>query len=453
MKTHHLLLSHLLVVVLFFLIHQTGWGQQVIVLRPGPLDGQDCEVRTDFPNSPLGYSNSFCADAWTVQGDFVIIRSLIRFDLSTIPSDAIILSAKLSLFCNPSSSHYQLQSGDNESFLMRVLEHWDQDVVTWNTQPATSMNQVIYLPTSTSTTQNYPEIDVTSHVQEMIVNPDENYGWMLKLLTEELYRSMEFSSSNDPDTSYRPMLQVVIQCTPPEVLFSYQVQSPTVFFTDLSSSALSWAWDFGDGYQSSLQHPTHTYQQTGNYLVCLTVTDSCSSATICDTVHVCDQMNPNFEFSQEGHFVIFTDLSTGPESCYWDFGDLFYSSEKDPIHYYQEFGTYYVCLATTNACGSEEYCDSVTITPNSIPELPGNTFNLFPNPVATILTVEVPAITGKDHLSLFNAYGVMLLEKRISDPVIKIDMSPFPSGIYFIRVWNDKNSGIGKFIKYQVVPW
>lgn len=36
----------------------------------------------------------------------------------------------------------------------------------------------------------------------------------------------------------------------------------------------SWCWDFGDGDYSTLQNPTHTYDEAGTYEVCLTILDS-----------------------------------------------------------------------------------------------------------------------------------------------------------------------------------
>jgi len=46
----------------------------------------------------------------------------------------------------------------------------------------------------------------------------------------------------------------------------------TVNFTDHSSSDVdihSWLWDFGDGHTSSEQNPSHIYEHSGTYLVCL----------------------------------------------------------------------------------------------------------------------------------------------------------------------------------------
>jgi PKD repeat protein len=52
-------------------------------------------------------------------------------------------------------------------------------------------------------------------------------------------------------------------------------------FTDASTNAVSWAWDFGDGNTSTQQNPLHSYAVGGNYTVTLTVTGpfGCTATT------------------------------------------------------------------------------------------------------------------------------------------------------------------------------
>ena len=57
-------------------------------------------------------------------------------------------------------------------------------------------------------------------------------------------------------------------------------------FNDLSTTMtgviVTWLWDFGDSTFDNTQNPTHTYPDTGNYIVCLTITsDAGCSSTIC----------------------------------------------------------------------------------------------------------------------------------------------------------------------------
>jgi len=61
----------------------------------------------------------------------------------------------------------------------------------------------------------------------------------------------------------------------------------TVQFTDTSSgSPTSWNWDFGDGYTSTEQNPTHTYLSTGIYCVNLTISNVNGTASKTATITV-----------------------------------------------------------------------------------------------------------------------------------------------------------------------
>ncbi|NQV01691.1 MAG: DNRLRE domain-containing protein, partial [Bacteroidia bacterium] len=165
---------------------------QVITLQPGPLNGIDADIRTDMAFTPNGSSIDFIANAWTAQGLYFVQRSLIRFDLSQIPANSTVINATLFFYTNLNSGHYQLDSGANASYLLRVLEPWLEQQVNWENQPAASLENPIILPQSISNTQSY-ELDVTSHLQDMASDPCANFGWLFKLQVEEKYRCMVFA--------------------------------------------------------------------------------------------------------------------------------------------------------------------------------------------------------------------------------------------------------------------
>jgi PKD repeat protein len=48
-------------------------------------------------------------------------------------------------------------------------------------------------------------------------------------------------------------------------------QKQQVQFTDTSSGASTWDWDFGDGSRASVRNPMHTYAVRGSYTVVLWV--------------------------------------------------------------------------------------------------------------------------------------------------------------------------------------
>jgi len=66
--------------------------------------------------------------------------------------------------------------------------------------------------------------------------------------------------------------------------FSYNAVAETYTFTDLSTGAITWAWDFGDGNTSNVQNPVHTYTANGTYNIVLVVTDGNCTETTTQTV-------------------------------------------------------------------------------------------------------------------------------------------------------------------------
>lgn len=90
-------------------------------------------------------------------------------------------------------------------------------------------------------------------------------------------------------------LGTVIQA--PVVNFTHQsLGGGEVQFSDQSSNnPTEWSWNFGDGNNSTLQNPAHTYTASGTYEVCLTATNAGGSATSCADVTVTIVANEEVE--------------------------------------------------------------------------------------------------------------------------------------------------------------
>jgi len=59
-----------------------------------------------------------------------------------------------------------------------------------------------------------------------------------------------------------------------------------VVFTNQSSNAQIYSWDFGDGRQSTQKDPTHVFDENDDFIVKLTATGSAGSNSVTDTVTV-----------------------------------------------------------------------------------------------------------------------------------------------------------------------
>ncbi len=147
-----------------------------------------------------------------------------------------------------------------------------------------------------------------------------------------------------------------------------------VEFDDQSTSdhdIISWHWTFGDGTESNLHNPHHTYDEPGTYQVCLIIEDNVGCVSdVCHEITV--EGPPNtchaaFTYEQvEGSLTIhFFDQSTSPHdivSWHWNFGDSHTSDDQHPSHTFGEPGTYLVCLIIEDEAGcTSDECLEVTV--------------------------------------------------------------------------------------------
>jgi gliding motility-associated-like protein len=140
-----------------------------------------------------------------------------------------------------------------------------------------------------------------------------------------------------------------------------------VSFTDTSSPAAQYLWDFGDGNTSMQQNPVHTYVNPGNYTVTLTVSSgsNCSgSRTDTNYIEVYAAPVAGFIFDPQTitltePVVQFTDRSRAGNMWDWNFGDSTTSTDQNPIHEYPDTGAYIVSLIVTTDDGC---VDSIKIT-------------------------------------------------------------------------------------------
>ena len=156
---------------------------------------------------------------------------------------------------------------------------------------------------------------------------------------------------------------IVVTNTGATADFSHTNNNNFFNFTDLSSNANSWFWEFGDGNTSTLQNPSHTYAVGGTYTVKQTASNGCGSNTKTKTVFASGggtaptaNFNSNHTNPTCSGSINFTDTSTGsPTSWSWSFpgGSPSSSTAQNPTINYTSPGTYNVTLTATNATGTD----------------------------------------------------------------------------------------------------
>ena len=238
---------------------------------------------------------------------------------------------------------------------------------------------------------------------------------------------------------------IIIANGPPNAFFTYTTSNdPIVGFTDLSTqNPTMWEWDFGDGDTALTQNPSHNYLDTGDFEVCLTVTNAFGSDSHCEDLSIFNR-RPDAFFVYSIFLdtaVTFTDLSGfNPTEWHWDFdynGDT--SIVQSPGYLYPKTGgTFNVCLIASNDYGSSiPYCDEIEIEDLTvgIEHHEINEVKICPNPAKNLTRVSLI------EMNTDVSYRIMSLDGKTIDQQIvgttnnfEVNLQGVATGVYFLEV-------------------
>ncbi len=156
--------------------------------------------------------------------------------------------------------------------------------------------------------------------------------------------------------------------------FTFVADGMTVTFTNASTGATAYMWDFGDEVTSTEQNPTHEYAAAGEYTVTLTVSDAAGATAKKEaTLNVAGAVKAYFSAAspsgREGKFgrIVTLDATSSENivSVAWDFGDgetVAAGTEFVVTHEYAEEGTYKVKISVVGLAGdTDEYEGDVVV--------------------------------------------------------------------------------------------
>jgi hypothetical protein len=187
---------------------------QTLTLQPG---NNTNEATLSWTNSGTTTGANFVlqellASAWTTGGELFVGRGLFKFDLSSIPANATIISAKLSLYSTPNplnGNQVDANFGTNNAmFIERVASNWNT-TLNWPNQPLGDIATQISIPHTNLSTFDLIDIDVTGLTTSMITG--NNYGFKIRLQNEVFYNLRNFCSSKHANTAKRPKLVISYQ--------------------------------------------------------------------------------------------------------------------------------------------------------------------------------------------------------------------------------------------------
>ena len=254
--------------------------------------------------------------------------------------------------------------------------------------------------------------------------------------------------------------------------FTATIQGLDVQFTNASSRAFGYWWDFGDGNTSTAASPAHNYAIGDSFRVCLIAFSPCGNDTTCQDIVVdCPALAPGFTAYSIGLGAYFTDTTAGAVARFWYFGDGTSSASVGNFmsHPYPIDSVYQVCLRVTNVCGDTALvCDSLafcrpvtcafsyTVSPDGLTytftsfspttnlagylwDFGDGTTSTLPNPIHTYLTpgtrlvrLTVTNLCGEMAFSVENINVLLDLPTELES---SWTISPNPSAGHFVLEW------------------
>jgi gliding motility-associated-like protein len=208
-------------------------------------------------------------------------------------------------------------------------------------------------------------------------------------------------------------------CVGDRTIFSNSTTVPT-------GSIASYAWNFGDGQQSTAVNPNHIFQSPGNYQALLTATtDHGCTGTFSRTVAVHALPVVDFSTGVQGCSpVLFTpgDQSVSTDGIItgwlWDFGDGDISTDNRPSHYYTTSGNFSVSLTVVSSFG----CQAQVTRPGFVTVFPGPEADFSMNGQATDLNPLVQFTNLSQGYTAFEwNFGDGQTDDTHSNPVHRYD--------------------------------
>jgi hypothetical protein len=97
--------------------------------------------------------------------------------------------------------------------------------------------------------------------------------------------------------------------------------------------------------------------------------------------------------------------------------------------------------------GIPDFQLALNIANLSMPQNTKNSFELYPNPISSNLTLSFPNETNKAQVVFYNALGQVVFEKTILNSLSTISLDDLQPGIYFYKIQSSSMTQTGKIIK------
>ena len=156
----------------------------------------------------------------------------------------------------------------------------------------------------------------------------------------------------------------------------------------------------------------------------------------------------NFSVEQDSlGYYQFTDSSNNAVSYLWEFGDGTTDTSQNPLHQFSFGSQFSITLTVNGECGLTSAAIIGVITGLEAKNKRVNSFSISPNPCLDYLLVEHHSANQEAIIvSLYNSLGEKIEQFTVINSV-QLDLSNYPSGVYYLKTPDSQRLYLKKFIK------
>jgi hypothetical protein len=175
-------------------------SEMTLTIQPNASAGKDTYVYDTDPTANWGTLERVTAGSNASD----IVRAYVQFSLAPIPTNAVIISARLSLYY-----WYSVSAAVAPIGIYNVEESWTETGVTWNNQPDFGTGVLYTVNVPAAATNNFVNWYITDLVKAWQAGTVANYGVMLKDTDEATPEAWKrFYSSDWGTAAERPKLVI-----------------------------------------------------------------------------------------------------------------------------------------------------------------------------------------------------------------------------------------------------
>ncbi len=255
-------------------------------------------------------------------------------------------------------------------------------------------------------------------------------------------------------------------------------QQNVVYSVPIITNATSTNWDLPIGasinYYSGPTISVNFSQSAVSGNITVSGNNSCGDGPSTSLYVTVNPFNPNCsaqfdlvaDTTSPHHYFAVNNASGVPPLQYnWSWGDGSFSTTAYPTHTYSAAGNYKICLTIIDSVGcTTTYCDSsflqkdpnaiisVQVIPQGtlgISSLLSDKIKIYPNPAKENLIIELieSNISQKTSIYIYNIQGQLCRQIISNQSKTEVDIKDLSAGLYVVRVNNEKESFISRFVK------